>query len=83
MKILIVLTSHDRLGDTDRKTGFWLEDLAAPYYVLREGGATLTLAWASPATAVGVAGASGADTCAEPLVITCPVAATDTNRPFP
>lgn len=44
MKILIVLTSHDRLGDTDRKTGFWLEELAAPYYVLRDGGATLTLA---------------------------------------
>jgi hypothetical protein len=32
MKILMVLTSHDQLGDTGRKTGFWLEELAAPYY---------------------------------------------------
>lgn len=44
MKILIVLTSHDQLGDTGAKTGFWLEELAAPYYVLKEAGATLTLA---------------------------------------
>ena len=42
--ILIVLTSHDRLGDTGRKTGFWLEEFAAPYYVLREAGAEITLA---------------------------------------
>ncbi len=34
MKILIVLTSHDQLGDTGKKTGFWLEEFAAPYYVL-------------------------------------------------
>ncbi len=47
MKILIVLTSHDRLGDTGKKTGFWLEELAAPYYVFKDAGATLTLA--SPA----------------------------------
>jgi len=47
MKILIVLTSHDQLGDTGEKTGFWLEELAAPYYVLRDAGAKLTLA--SPA----------------------------------
>lgn len=47
MKILIVLTSHDRLGDTGEKTGFWLEELAAPYYVLKEAGAEITLA--SPA----------------------------------
>lgn len=47
MKILIVLTSHDRLGDTDEKTGFWLEEFAAPYYVLKEAGAEITLA--SPA----------------------------------
>jgi hypothetical protein len=33
MKILIVLTSHDQLGDTGKKTGFWLEEFAAPYYV--------------------------------------------------
>ena len=44
MKILIVLTSHDTLGNTGRKTGFWLEELAAPYYVLKEPGAQLTLA---------------------------------------
>ena len=44
MKILIVLTSHDRLGDTGKKTGFWLEEFAAPYYVLKDAGATITLA---------------------------------------
>ena len=44
MKILMVLTSHDRLGDTGRKTGFWLEELAAPYYVFRDAGAEITLA---------------------------------------
>src|SRR5512141_1339765 len=44
MKILIVLTSHDQLGDTGKKTGFWLEEFAAPYYVLRDAGATITLA---------------------------------------
>jgi len=44
MKILMVLTSHDTLGDTGRKTGFWLEELAAPYYVLRQAGAQLVLA---------------------------------------
>ncbi len=44
MKILIVLTSHDTLGDTGHKTGFWLEELAAPYYVFKEAGADLTLA---------------------------------------
>jgi len=42
MKILIVLTSHDQLGDTGKKTGFWLEEFAAPYYVLKD--AELTLA---------------------------------------
>ena len=36
MKILIVLTSHDQLGDTGLKTGFWLEELAAPYYEFKE-----------------------------------------------
>ena len=35
MKVLMVLTSHDQLGSTGRKTGFWLEELAAPYYVFR------------------------------------------------
>ncbi|MBC7668621.1 type 1 glutamine amidotransferase domain-containing protein [Caulobacter sp. DWR2-3-1b2] len=44
MKILIVLTSHDTLGDTGKKTGFWLEELAAPYYVFKDAGAQLTLA---------------------------------------
>jgi putative intracellular protease/amidase len=44
MKILIVLTSHDQLGDTGEKTGFWLEELAAPYYAFLDTGAELTLA---------------------------------------
>jgi len=44
MNILMVLTSHDRLGDTGQKTGFWLEEFAAPYYVFKDGGAKLTLA---------------------------------------
>lgn len=44
MNILIVLTSHDELGDTGEKTGFWLEEFAAPYYVLRDAGAKITLA---------------------------------------
>ncbi|MGK6328401.1 type 1 glutamine amidotransferase domain-containing protein [Erwinia sp. DT-104] len=47
MKVLMVLTSHDRLGDTGRKTGFWLEELAAPYYAFKDAGAEVTLA--SPA----------------------------------
>lgn len=47
MNVLLILTSHDRLGETGKKTGFWLEELAAPYYVLLDAGATLTLA--SPA----------------------------------
>lgn len=44
MKILMVLTSHDQLGDTGKKTGFWLEELAAPYYVFKDAGAEITLA---------------------------------------
>jgi putative intracellular protease/amidase len=47
MNILMVLTSHDRLGDTGKKTGFWLEEFAAPYYVFKDAGATITVA--SPA----------------------------------
>lgn len=43
MKILMVLTSHDQLGDTGKKTGFWLEEFAAPYYVFKDAGAELTL----------------------------------------
>jgi putative intracellular protease/amidase len=44
MKILMVLTSHDKLGNTGRKTGFWLEEFAAPYFVFRDAGVELTLA---------------------------------------
>ncbi|WP_373473749.1 type 1 glutamine amidotransferase domain-containing protein [Sphingorhabdus lacus] len=44
MNILMILTSHDELGDTGKKTGFWLEEFAAPYYVFRDAGATITLA---------------------------------------
>ncbi|MGE7417727.1 type 1 glutamine amidotransferase domain-containing protein [Methylobacterium tarhaniae] len=44
MKILMVLTSHDQLGNTGRKTGFWLEELAAPYYVFKDAGAEIVLA---------------------------------------
>src|ERR1700745_3494478 len=43
MKVLMVLTSHDKLGDTGRKTGFWLEELAAPYYEFKDAGAQITL----------------------------------------
>ncbi len=43
MKIVIVLTSHDTLGDTGKKTGFWLEELAAPYYAFIDAGAEVTL----------------------------------------
>jgi putative intracellular protease/amidase len=44
MKILMVLTSHDQLGDTGHKTGFWLEEFAAPYYIFRDANAEVTLA---------------------------------------
>ena len=44
MKVLIILTSHDQLGNTGRKTGFWLEELAAPYYVFKDAGADIVLA---------------------------------------
>ena len=44
MKILIVLTSHDQLGNTGKKTGFWLEELAAPYYTFIDSDAEVTLA---------------------------------------
>ena len=43
MNILMVLTSHDQLGDTGKKTGFWLEEFAAPYYTLKNAGAKLTV----------------------------------------
>jgi len=43
-RILVVLTSHDQLGDTGEKTGFWLEEFAAPYYVFKDAGAVVTLA---------------------------------------
>jgi putative intracellular protease/amidase len=44
MKVLMVITSHDQLGNTGRKTGFWLEELAAPYYAFKDAGAEITLA---------------------------------------
>jgi len=47
MNVLMVLTSHGQLGDTGKKTGFWLEEFAAPYYEFKDGGANVTLA--SPA----------------------------------
>ena len=44
MKILFVLTSHDKLGDTGKKTGFWIEEFAGPYYTLLDKGVEITLA---------------------------------------
>jgi len=44
MNVLMVLTSHDQLGDTGKKTGFWLEELAAPYYTFKDAGAKIVLA---------------------------------------
>jgi putative intracellular protease/amidase len=44
VNILMILTSHDQLGDTGKKTGFWLEELAAPYYVFKDAGLDVTLA---------------------------------------
>ena len=44
LNLLMVLTSHDKLGNTDRKTGFWLEEFAAPYYVFKDAGAKIVLA---------------------------------------
>lgn len=44
MKILMVLTSHSDLGNTGEKTGFWIEEFAAPYYVFADAGATITIA---------------------------------------
>ncbi len=44
LKVLVVLTSHDRLGDTGAKTGFWVEEFAAPYYVMADAGVDITIA---------------------------------------
>ena len=44
MKVLVAITSHDQLGNSGRKTGFWLEELAAPYYVFKDAGVEITLA---------------------------------------
>jgi len=44
MKVLMIITAHDQLGNTGRKTGFWLEELAAPYYVFKDAGVEITLA---------------------------------------
>src|ERR1700758_1174575 len=43
MKVLMVITSHDQLGNTGRKTGFWLEELAAPYYGFKDAGVEIPL----------------------------------------
>ena len=48
MKVLMVLTSHDQLGNTGQKTGFWLEELAAPYYVFKDAGAEVVRAGRAP-----------------------------------
>ncbi|HMO16208.1 MAG TPA: hypothetical protein PKD64_13660 [Pirellulaceae bacterium] len=52
MNVLIVLTSHDQLGNTGRKTGFWLEELAAPFYALRDG---LLITGQNPASSAAAA----------------------------
>ena len=44
MKILMILTSHDQLGNTGKKTGFWLEEFAAPYYIFKDAGVEVVLA---------------------------------------
>ena len=44
MKVLMVLTSHSDLGNTGKKTGFWLEEFAAPYYIFKDAGAEVVLA---------------------------------------
>jgi putative intracellular protease/amidase len=44
MKVLIVLTSHSELGNTGKKTGFWIEEFAAPYYTLKDAGVEITIA---------------------------------------
>ncbi len=51
MKILMVLTSHDRLGNTGKPTGFWLEEFTAPYYTFRDAGADVTAGVAQRRTA--------------------------------
>ncbi|MGY5352672.1 type 1 glutamine amidotransferase domain-containing protein [Wenyingzhuangia sp. IMCC45533] len=43
-KVLFVLTSHDTLGDTGEKTGFWIEEFASPYYLLKDNGIAITIA---------------------------------------
>ena len=53
MKVLMVLTSHDKLGATGEKTGFWLEEFAAPYYVFKDAGAQITLALSARGPASG------------------------------
>ena len=59
MAILMVLTSHDTLGDTGKKTGFWLEEFAAPWYIFQDAGVEVVLA--SPA---GTAAARPDQRCA-------------------
>jgi hypothetical protein len=54
MNILIVATSHTQLGDTGRKTGLWLEELAFPYYIFKDAGAD-----DGPGQSAGRTGAAG------------------------
>lgn len=61
MKILFVLTSHDQLGDTGKKTGFWVEEFASPYYALLDKDAQITIA-----TPKG--GAASIDPCSDTAV---------------
>ncbi len=65
MKVLMVITSHDQLGDTGKKTGFWLEELAAPYYVFTDAGVDLTVL--ADGAAVDVEEAAGVDGWVEAL----------------
>jgi len=70
MKILMVLTSHNKLGDTGRKTGFWLEEFAAPYFTFLDAGATVTVEGVLPTNApsISISAPGGVDAIAsEPV----------------
>ena len=58
MKVLMVLTSNDQLGNTGRKTGFWLEEMAAPYYVFKEASAQIRYCRRRPTQQDGASGDS-------------------------
>jgi len=69
-RILMILTSHNQLGDTGRKTGFWLEEFAAPYYVFCDAGHDVTLAsprGGAPADRPDEFAAADADRCHSPF----------------